>query len=67
MLQVFKILRDMINKPFAPKFYKDLQNYYRNKGMENEAKAFEYLMEIRFNDNNSHDNTEQSIDNKKSN
>lgn len=55
----------MINKPFAPKFYKDLQNYYKNKGMQNEADAFEYLMKVRFHANNTHDNTEQSIDNKK--
>jgi hypothetical protein len=56
----------MINKPFVPKFYKDLQIYYRNKGMKNEADAFEHLMRIRFYDNNSYDNREQSRDNTKS-
>jgi hypothetical protein len=57
----------MMDKPFAPKFYKDLQTYYRNKGMKNEADAFEHLMRTRFDDNDPHDNTEQSKNNSKSN
>jgi len=65
LLKLFKIFSDMIDKPFAPKFYKDLQTYYRNKDMKNEADAFEHLMRIRFHDNDSHDNTEQSKDNSK--
>jgi len=53
----------MIDKPFAPKFYKDLQHYYESKGMKNEAEAFEHLAKVRFDDNNSNDNSEQRIDN----
>lgn len=67
LLKLFKLFSDMIDKPFAPKFYKDLQTYYRNNSMKNEADAFDYLMRIRFHDNDSHGDTEQSEYNSKSN
>ena len=54
----------MVEKPFVPKFYKDLQSYYTSKGMKNEANAFEYLLKEKFkNDNSSNDNSEQRANN----
>lgn len=66
LLKLFNLLTDMVEKPFVPKFYKDLQSYYESKGMKNEADAFEYLLKEKFkNDNSSDDNSERRADNQR--
>jgi hypothetical protein len=50
-MEVYKILLEVINNPEAPKFYRDLQNFYKNEGMENESEAFLKLLEIKFKKN----------------
>lgn len=50
-MEVYVTLVEMIKNPDAPKFYRDLQKFYKNKGMENEAQAFLKLLEIKFNKN----------------
>lgn len=50
-MDVFKILLEVINNPEAPKFYRDLQNFYKEAGMENESEAFLELLEVKFKKN----------------
>lgn len=51
VMDVFKILLEVINNPEAPKFYRDLQNFYKEAGMENESEAFLELLEVKFKKN----------------
>ena len=50
------ILVQLIEKPNAPKFYRDLYKYYNEKKMENEALAILNLIKIKFDQkNDNHD------------
>lgn len=54
-MDVYRILVELLDKPNAPKFYRNLYNFYKLKNMENEAEAFLYLIENKF-DKNDTDN-----------
>ncbi len=57
-MKLLNILADLIKTPHAPRFYRQLQDYYNNIGMYNEATALSLLIEQRFPENNdSTDNT----------
>lgn len=50
-MDVFQILLNILDKPSAPKFYRELYNYYKSKNMQNETEAIRYLIENKFNKN----------------
>ena len=58
-MDVYKVLINLLDKPDAPKFYRELRNYYQTKGLVHEATALDYLLEIKFQkkDDNSSDNS----------
>lgn len=56
-MNIYKIYADMLEKPNAQKFYKDLKEHYEKAGMINESKAFEMLIEEKFNHDKKPDNT----------
>lgn len=48
---------EMLKYPKSPKTYRELKDYYNKEDMKDEAKAFGYLLETRFNETPSlHDN-----------
>ena len=47
---IIKRLIQILEKPFTEKPYKELIKYYKKKGMNNEASAFELLVEHKFAD-----------------
>jgi hypothetical protein len=50
-MEVYEILYELIKNPEAPKFYRDLQNFYEKLGLKNESEAFLKLLEIKFKKN----------------
>jgi len=50
-MEVYEILFELIKNPDAPKFYRDLHNFYSKLGLTNESEAFLHLLEIRFKKN----------------
>jgi hypothetical protein len=48
---IIRHLVQILEKPHTEKPYKELIKYYKNKGMSNEASAFELLMEHKFANN----------------
>ena len=55
MLSLSEIFAGIIDNPFTPRFYKELQDYYNRSGMDNEAKALSFLISKKFDEKN--DNT----------
>lgn len=47
-MDIYEILFNLIQKPKAYKYYKLMQKYYESKNLDNESKAFGYLIEKRF-------------------
>ena len=61
-MDIYQIFLALLDKPDAPKFYRELRNYYKTIGLLNEASAIDHLIENKFKKNeNSSDN---SFDNK---
>ena len=56
-MEIYKILLDILSKPEAPKFYRDLTKYYEKKGKIQEAEAIKHLLEKKFNKNEPTDNS----------
>lgn len=56
-MEIYKIFINLVKYPDSQKFYKDLFNYYNQNNFANEAKAFDYLIEKRFNKNDAIDDT----------
>jgi len=50
-MEVYKLLIEVIKNPNIPRFYRKLEELYKELNMENESKAFQNLVEIRFNKN----------------
>ena len=50
-MEIYDVLTRILENPEAPKFYRELQRIYENKGMENESQAFLKLLEIKFEEN----------------
>lgn len=55
-MDIYKILHNLIERPLAPKNYRELKKYYQSKNMINEEKAIQHLIEIRFNEKETTDN-----------
>lgn len=53
-MEITKLYADLQINPRNKAAYRRLIDYYESIGMENEAKAFEELIERKFNDNDSH-------------
>ena len=49
-MQIYKILIEIIEKPHASKFYRDLRNYYKKEKMFDESGAIDYLISQKFED-----------------
>jgi hypothetical protein len=47
-MNIYKIYSLVLEKPDAVKFYKDLKEYYKNAGMQNEEAAFSNLINKKF-------------------
>jgi hypothetical protein len=62
-MRIYQLYAYLFNNPFSPKNYRDLELYYQQKGMHQEASAFDKLIKQRFQNehNNPHPdrNTEQ--------
>ena len=56
-MDIYQIFLELLDKTDAPKFYRELRNYYQNNNLLNEALAIDYLIENKFKKN------ENSIDN----
>jgi hypothetical protein len=52
-MEIYKILLEILNKPEAPKFYRELSNYYEKNKKIQEASAIKYLLEQKFKKNES--------------
>lgn len=59
-MEVYKILLEILNKPEAPKFYRELSHYYERKGNIQEASAIKFLLEQKFKKNESTNSTDIS-------
>ncbi len=59
-MDIYKIMISLLDNPFAPKFYRELRDYYAKTGKINESLAFDHLIEQKFGKNvtidHSHDN-----------
>ncbi len=51
-MDIFQTIINLIDKPDAPKFYRQLQEHYQSKGRIHEAEAIGYLIEKKFRKNN---------------
>lgn len=51
-MQIYQIILSILEKPNAPKPYRELKNFYEQKGLTNEALALSHLIEKKFNKNN---------------
>lgn len=58
-MEITKLYADLQINPRNKAAYRRLIDYYESIGMENEAKAFEELIERKFNDNDSHPDEKQ--------
>jgi hypothetical protein len=47
-MDIYKIFLDILDKPFAPKCYRELRKYYLSKDLLQEADAISYLIEKKF-------------------
>lgn len=47
-MEIYQILLAILDKPDAPKFYRELRNHYQTNGMQHEASAISYLIEKKF-------------------
>lgn len=56
-MDIYQIFLAILDKPDAPKFYRELRDYYKNNNLLNEASAIDHLIENKFKKN------ENSIDN----
>lgn len=56
-MEISQIFASILDKPDAPKFYRELQSYYQKKNLTDEALAIGFLLENKFGKNN-----EQSFD-----
>jgi hypothetical protein len=61
-MDLYKILNNLLENPLVPRFYRELHEYYTNNGKLNEAAAFTYLIEQKFDKNDQFNSTS---DNKK--
>lgn len=48
IMELSKILENLISNPFSPKTYRELRDYYLAQGMVNEAEAFSLLLYQKF-------------------
>lgn len=67
-MELYKILANLVQNPLAPRFYRELRDYYLRVGKANEAAAFDQLIEHKFGKkhdsvDNSPANSEQSGNN----
>ena len=57
-MNIYEIYSLILEKPDAIKFYKDLKEYYKNAGMQNEEVAFSNLINKKFkNDQKTNDSS----------
>lgn len=57
-MDVYKLLLDILEKPDASKFYKNLRDYYQYIGLSQEASAISFLIEKKFEKNITIDNSD---------
>lgn len=50
MNEISNIYLNLIKNPFIPKIYRELRDYYKSIGMDNESNAFVYLLKIKYNE-----------------
>ena len=50
---IYELLVEIVKNPDAPKFYRQLYEHYKSKGMDNESQAVLYLIETKFKKNDS--------------
>lgn len=58
-MDIQKVFLNMLQYPNSPKTYRELRDLYNKLGRSHEAKAFDYLIEVKFNgsrDNNDNNN-----------
>ena len=51
-MELYQILINLVKHPSAPRFYRELRDYYLKSGMFNEAAAFDRLLEHKFGEKN---------------
>lgn len=51
-MEISQIFASILDKPDAPKFYRELQSYYHKKNLTDEALAIGFLLENKFGKNN---------------
>jgi hypothetical protein len=56
-MKVYSLYFDLLANPFAIKIYRDLQEYYLDRGMIEEANAFSDLIQFRIKNYDTSDNT----------
>jgi len=52
-MQLIEALYKIVENPTSSQNYKNIKQYFQEKGLENIAAAFDYLIETRYGSNNS--------------
>lgn len=55
-MELYKIFIEMLQYPNSPKVYRNMRDFYDKVGKSHEAKAFSYLLEMKFNELQNDDN-----------
>lgn len=51
-MEIIKVFLKVVDNPKTQKNYEELSQYFRQKGDENAAQAFEQLIKVRYADSN---------------
>ena len=57
-MEIYKLYLDLIQNPYSKKTYKDLIKYYKEIDNQKVAEAFKYLLEEKYESDNSNTNTQ---------
>lgn len=64
IMELPQILSNILEKPWVPRFYRELQSHYINNNMMEEAQAIAFLIEKKFEKKNEVTADDQHIDEK---
>lgn len=56
-MEVIEIFIKLLESPNSLKYYKELERYYTSNNLKEEADGIRFLINKKFNDNNSSDST----------
>lgn len=57
LMNLYKIIVNLIENPNTPRFYRMARDYYNSVGKTNEAAAFSYLLKMKFGEDDTTNDT----------